>query len=77
MFEGEKRGLVVPSLVFITLVFDLFDNHHVVLSELHASDGSGGELHSLAKVDVDRLAVLLDIWTCEAEFLEHKIQVRD
>jgi len=50
---------------------------HAVLSESHASDGSGGELHSLARMDVDRLAVLLDIWTCETEFLEHKIQVCD
>ncbi|KAL1257483.1 hypothetical protein QQF64_010727 [Cirrhinus molitorella] len=42
--------------------------------ESNASDESG-ELHSLAGLDVDRLAVLLDIWTCETQFLEHKIQL--
>ncbi|KAA0710836.1 Coiled-coil domain-containing protein 162 [Triplophysa tibetana] len=36
---------------------------------------NGGGLYSYAGMDVDRVAVLLDIWTCEAEFLEHKIQL--
>ncbi|KAI7805082.1 putative transmembrane protein FLJ37396, partial [Triplophysa rosa] len=36
---------------------------------------NGGELYSYAGMDVDRVAVLLDIWTCETEFLEHKIQL--
>lgn len=34
------------------------------------------DLHSSwAQIDVDRVAVLLDLWTCEAAFLESKVQV--
>eukprot|EP00063_Salmo_salar_P077648 XP_014052483.1 PREDICTED: transmembrane protein FLJ37396 isoform X3 [Salmo salar] len=34
------------------------------------------DLHSSwAQIDVDRVAVLLDLWTCEAAFLESKVQL--
>ena len=33
------------------------------------------DVHSCAGTDVDRVAVLLDLWTCETEFLESKVQV--
>ncbi|XP_043119422.1 uncharacterized protein si:ch73-242m19.1 isoform X2 [Puntigrus tetrazona] len=78
----DQRGLYV---IYDVALMDLEElEQHLLLTashfiqrsgELHESDGSGGELHSLAKMNVDRLAVLLDIWTCEAEFLEHKIQL--
>ncbi|XP_051725343.1 uncharacterized protein si:ch73-242m19.1 isoform X1 [Ctenopharyngodon idella] len=78
----DQRGLYI---IYDVALVDLHKlEQHLLLTashfiqrsrESHASDGSGGELHSLARMDVDRLAVLLDIWTCEAEFLEHKIQL--
>ncbi|XP_043924848.1 uncharacterized protein LOC122799665 [Protopterus annectens] len=34
-------------------------------------------LHGWAHLDVDRFAVLLDLWTCEAEFLQNKNQLLD
>ena len=34
------------------------------------------DIHSWAATDVDRVAVLLDLWTCETEFLESKVQVK-
>ena len=34
------------------------------------------DVHSWGRMDVDRVAVLLDLWTCETEFLESKVQVR-
>lgn len=36
---------------------------------------STADVHSWAGTDVDRVAVLLDLWTCETEFLESKVQV--
>lgn len=33
------------------------------------------DIHSWAGTDVDRVALLLDLWTCEMEFLESKVQV--
>lgn len=36
---------------------------------------STADIHSWAGTDVDRVAVLLDLWTCETEFLESKVQV--
>ncbi|XP_058604874.1 uncharacterized protein si:ch73-242m19.1 isoform X3 [Onychostoma macrolepis] len=78
----DQRGLY---FIYDVSLMDLEElEQHLLLTashfiqrsrELHASDGSGGDLHSLAKMNVDRLAVLLDIWTCETEFLEHKIQL--
>lgn len=37
---------------------------------------STADIHSWAGTDVDRVAVLLDLWTCETEFLESKVQVQ-
>ncbi|XP_029350211.1 uncharacterized protein LOC115036227 [Echeneis naucrates] len=33
------------------------------------------DVHSWAGTDIDRVSVLLDLWTCEAEFLESKVQL--
>nr|XP_020463698.1 uncharacterized protein LOC109964611 isoform X3 [Monopterus albus]XP_020463699.1 uncharacterized protein LOC109964611 isoform X3 [Monopterus albus]XP_020463700.1 uncharacterized protein LOC109964611 isoform X3 [Monopterus albus] len=33
------------------------------------------DIHSLAGTDVDHVAVLLDLWTCETEFMEGKVQL--
>ncbi|XP_016401411.1 uncharacterized protein si:ch73-242m19.1 [Sinocyclocheilus rhinocerous] len=78
----DQRGLYI---IYDVALMDLEElEQHLLLTashfiqrsrESHASDGSGGDLYSLARMDVDRLAVLLDIWTCETEFLEHKIQL--
>lgn len=38
-------------------------------------NASTADIHSWAGADVDRVAVLLDLWTCETEFLESKVQV--
>ncbi|MBN3311102.1 CC162 protein, partial [Amia calva] len=37
----------------------------------------GTDLHGCEKLDVDRFAVLLDLWTCEATFLKSKQQLID
>ncbi|XP_052476177.1 uncharacterized protein si:ch73-242m19.1 [Carassius gibelio] len=78
----DHRGLYI---VYDVALMDLEElEQHLLLTashfiqrrrESHASDGSGGELYALARMDVDRLAVFLDIWTCEKDFLEHKIQL--
>ncbi|XP_045918386.1 uncharacterized protein si:ch73-242m19.1 isoform X3 [Micropterus dolomieu] len=36
---------------------------------------STADIHSWAGTDVDRVALLLDLWTCEMEFLESKVQL--
>lgn len=42
-----------------------------------ASDsGSAADISSWAGTGVDRVAVLLDLWTCETEFLDGKVQVQ-
>ncbi|TDG99230.1 hypothetical protein EPR50_G00207510 [Perca flavescens] len=38
-------------------------------------NASTADIHSWAGADVDRVAVLLDLWTCETEFLESKVQL--
>ncbi|XP_073725281.1 uncharacterized protein [Misgurnus anguillicaudatus] len=77
----DQRGLYI---VYDAALMDLEElEHHLLLTashfiqmsrDSHASNGSG-DLHFYAGVNVDRLAVLLDIWTCETEFLEDKIQL--
>lgn len=37
---------------------------------------STADIHSSAGTDADRVAALLDLWTCETEFLESKVQVQ-
>lgn len=37
---------------------------------------SAADVCSWAGTDLDRVAVLLDLWTCETEFLESKVQVQ-
>ncbi|XP_047193536.1 uncharacterized protein si:ch73-242m19.1 isoform X3 [Scophthalmus maximus] len=39
------------------------------------ASASTADLRSWAQTDVDRVAVLLDLWTCETEFLESKVQL--
>ncbi|KAG7465708.1 hypothetical protein MATL_G00156270 [Megalops atlanticus] len=41
------------------------------------SGGSGTDVQFWAQMDVDRLAVLLDLWTCEEAFLQSKMQLLD
>lgn len=36
---------------------------------------STADIHSWAGADIDRVAVLLNLWMCETEFLESKVQV--
>ncbi|XP_073339210.1 uncharacterized protein [Pagrus major] len=38
-------------------------------------DTETADVHSWAGTEVDRVAVLLDLWTCETEFLESKVQL--
>nr|XP_046268697.1 uncharacterized protein si:ch73-242m19.1 isoform X2 [Scatophagus argus] len=38
-------------------------------------NGERADVHSWAGTDVDRVAVLLDLWTCETEYLESKVQL--
>ncbi|XP_050989917.1 uncharacterized protein si:ch73-242m19.1 [Labeo rohita] len=78
----DQRGLYI---IYDVALMDLEElEQHLLLTashfiqrsrELHASDGSEGKLPFSARLDVDRLAVLLDIWTCEMQFLENKIQL--
>ncbi|CAJ1073323.1 uncharacterized protein si:ch73-242m19.1 isoform X2 [Xyrichtys novacula] len=35
------------------------------------------DIHAWAGTEIDRVAVLLDLWTCETEFLENKVQLLD
>ncbi|KAM3594364.1 uncharacterized protein V6R79_006445 [Siganus canaliculatus] len=44
-------------------------------SEDVSASGATADVDSWAGTDVDRFAVLLDLWTCETEFLEGKVQL--
>ncbi len=39
------------------------------------STTSSADVNTWTRTDVDHVAVLLDLWTCETEFLESKVQV--
>lgn len=41
-----------------------------------STERATADIHSWAGTDVDRVAVLLDLWMCETEFLESKVQVQ-
>uniref|UniRef100_UPI00403A150E coiled-coil domain containing 162 isoform 2 n=1 Tax=Danio rerio TaxID=7955 RepID=UPI00403A150E len=78
----DQRGLYIVYDVALKDLEELEQNllltaSHFILksTDLHTSCGSEEELQRLARTDVDRIAVLLDLWTCEADFLEHKIQL--
>ncbi|KAL2098869.1 hypothetical protein ACEWY4_005349 [Coilia grayii] len=82
----DQRGLFV---VYDAALKDLQElEHTLLLTASHfiqtwskkqcMSETSGQsrlDLNSLAAPDVDRLAVLLDLWTCEAAFMENKMQL--
>lgn len=38
--------------------------------------GAGSAVNVCAGTEVDHVAVLLDLWTCETEFLESKVEVQ-
>lgn len=46
------------------------------LGNKERAGASTADVCSRAGTDFDRVAVLLDLWTCETEFLENKVQVQ-
>lgn len=84
----DQRGLYIVYDVALRdfeeleLTLTLLGSHYIQRStsqqgvKSEASYSSATDLHSWARTDVDRVAVLLDLWTCEAAFLESKVQVK-
>ncbi|XP_051501949.1 uncharacterized protein si:ch73-242m19.1 [Myxocyprinus asiaticus] len=72
----DQRGLYI---IYDAALVDLKElEHHLLLTASHfiqKNRESYASKEFLAGMDVDRLAVLLDTWTCEVDFLEHKIQL--
>ncbi|XP_017555415.2 uncharacterized protein si:ch73-242m19.1 isoform X3 [Pygocentrus nattereri] len=79
----DQRGLYV---VYDAAMMDLKElentllliaSHYICRSREMSSGSlkSAETPKSWAGMDVDRVAVLLDIWTCETAFLEHKIEL--
>lgn len=55
----------------------LVASHFIQRSRLEAEGNKqGGTISEGGGTQVDRVAVLLDLWTCEAEFLESKVEVQ-
>ncbi|XP_071354884.1 uncharacterized protein [Trachinotus anak] len=50
-------------------------NRTEMMRKAEGASASTADIHSWAGTDVDRVAVLLDLWTCETEFLESKVQL--
>ncbi|XP_048829785.1 uncharacterized protein si:ch73-242m19.1 [Brienomyrus brachyistius] len=50
---------------------------HYIQNRANSSALQSCDLLSWAQADVDRLAVLLDLWKCEADFLRSKIHLMD
>ncbi|XP_072545413.1 uncharacterized protein [Salminus brasiliensis] len=79
----DQKGLYIVYDVALMDLKDLEDTllliaSHYISRSGETSSGSlkSGDGHkSWAGLDVDRVAVLLDIWSCEAAFLEHKIEL--
>ncbi|CDQ59624.1 unnamed protein product [Oncorhynchus mykiss] len=69
----DQRGLYVVYDVALKDLEELEDT--LILLGSHYIQRTT-DLHSAwAQTDVDRVAVLLDLWTCEAAFLESKVQL--
>ncbi|XP_062253462.1 uncharacterized protein LOC133962042 [Platichthys flesus] len=45
------------------------------MAEEASTSNQTADVHSCSGTDVDGVAVLLDLWTCETEFLESKVQL--
>ncbi|XP_023694884.2 uncharacterized protein [Paramormyrops kingsleyae] len=55
----------------------LVASHYIQNRAANSSAPQPCDLLSWAQADVDRLAVLLDLWKCEADFLRSKIRLMD
>lgn len=55
----------------------LVGSHFIQSGRVEAAGNKrGGTISEEGGTDVDHVAVLLDLWTCEAEFLESKVEVQ-
>ncbi|XP_015211614.2 uncharacterized protein si:ch73-242m19.1 isoform X3 [Lepisosteus oculatus] len=78
----DHRGLYVMYDVALKDLNELENTLLLVASHYIGKDrgrpqSAGTDLRCLARVDVDRFEVLLDLWTCEATFLKSKQQLLD
>ncbi|XP_074547863.1 uncharacterized protein LOC141806315 isoform X3 [Halichoeres trimaculatus] len=78
----DQRGLYVVYDVALKDLQELENELLLVGShfihrdrEQKVGNAERGDVHAWAGTDIDRVAVLLDLWTCEAEFLESKVQL--
>ncbi|KAA8581911.1 coiled-coil domain-containing protein 162 [Etheostoma spectabile] len=78
----DQRGFYIVYDVALKDLEELEDQLLLVGSRFIQRDrinkmgnASTADIHSWAGADVDRVAVLLDLWTCETEFLESKVQL--
>lgn len=53
----------------------LVGSHYIHRNRIRGKRTSESDMDFWAGTDIDRVAVLLDLWTCEAEYLENKVQV--
>ncbi|XP_028251836.1 uncharacterized protein LOC114427829 [Parambassis ranga] len=53
----------------------LVGSHFIHRNRIRGKRTSETDMDFWAGTDIDRVAVLLDLWTCEAEFLENKVQL--
>lgn len=80
----DQRGLYVvydaalEDLERLESELLLVGSHFIQRSRMEAVGGEQGRATSEGgRTDVDHVAVLLDLWTCEAEFLESKVEVKN
>ncbi|XP_068195789.1 uncharacterized protein [Antennarius striatus] len=76
MYDAALKDLeeLENELLLVGSCFIQRDRIHKI-GKVEQSDTWRADMDSWAGTDVDRVAVLLDLWTCETEFLESKVQL--
>lgn len=76
MYDAALQDLV--ELMNELLLIGSHFIHRNTIKQIGKTEGvsaSTADFNSWAGTDVDRVAVLLNFWTCETEFMESKVQV--
>lgn len=76
MYDAALKDLEELKNELLLVGSHFIQRNQIMKMGKHESvSNSREDIQSWAGADIDRVAVLLDLWTCETEFLENKVQV--
>uniref|UniRef100_A0AAQ6IJB5 Si:ch73-242m19.1 n=1 Tax=Anabas testudineus TaxID=64144 RepID=A0AAQ6IJB5_ANATE len=76
MYDAALKDLEELKNELLLVGSHFIQRNQIMKMGKHESvSNSREDIQSWAGADIDRVAVLLDLWTCETEFLENKVQL--